>query len=61
MMQTTIEVSEDELETSPALQRLWSRRMTITAPLPDDTDLGALDDVFQLAQVGANAVANFKF
>jgi hypothetical protein len=52
MMETTIELPQDELETSPALQRLWSRRMTITAPLPDETDLGALEDLFPPAQVG---------
>jgi hypothetical protein len=53
MSETTVEVPEEELETSPALQRLWSRRMTITAPIPEETDLGMPEDLFPPAQVCA--------
>jgi hypothetical protein len=41
-----------EMETPPALQRLWSRRMTVTAPLPEEPDLGKLEELFTPAQVG---------
>jgi hypothetical protein len=52
MIRTSLELSRDEMETPPALQRLWSRRMTITAPLTEEPDLGKLEDIFPKAQVG---------
>lgn len=42
------------METPPALQRLWSRRMTVTAPLPEEPDLGILEELFTPAQVGTD-------
>jgi hypothetical protein len=51
MIRVPVEISQEEMETPPALQRLWSRRMTITAPLPEEPDLGMLEDLFPLAQV----------
>lgn len=51
MMEMTIELPQDDLDTPPALQRLWSRRMTVTASLPEESDLGVLEDLFPAAQV----------
>ncbi|PNF38294.1 hypothetical protein B7P43_G11621 [Cryptotermes secundus] len=50
MVRPQVELSQQEMETPPALQRLWSRRMTITAPLPEEPDLGMLEDLFPSAQ-----------
>jgi hypothetical protein len=53
MIRAAVELPHEEMETPPALQRLWSRRMTVTAPLPEEPDLGILEDLFTPAQVGS--------
>ncbi|PSN44392.1 hypothetical protein C0J52_05754 [Blattella germanica] len=50
MVETTIEMPQDQMETPLALQRLWARRTTITSPLPEESDLGILEDLFPPAQ-----------
>ncbi|XP_069683620.1 uncharacterized protein [Periplaneta americana] len=50
MCDTAVEMPQEQMETPPALQRLWSRRMTVTAPMPEETELGVLEDLFQPAQ-----------
>jgi hypothetical protein len=60
MIETAVELPQEQMDTPPALQRLWSRRMTISAPLPEETDLGALEDLFPPAQVGRSIATCLK-
>jgi hypothetical protein len=49
-------------EMPPALQRLWKRRGTMTAPLPEDINLGVLEDLLlQSAQVGERRDGTVQF
>ena len=51
LMESAMELPQDQMETPPALQRLWARRTTITSPLPEESDFGVLEDLFPPGQV----------